>query len=129
MMVNFQAQLEGQGQQSITVGKEVQNTSTTNGTTQTATTTIPYQTFLYFDSSYLSGYASCKTSNSFPNQKFSGSGNASLLTIDFTSNTPVFTPINFTISVSGVRLSNTSSTFASVNVRPPTFNQFILLQN
>ena len=131
MEVNFQASVEGQGSQKIEVKAPVttQGTSTTNGTvTNTSTTT--FQTtdqILYFDSLYLNGYAECKTTNAFPNQKFSGSGEAEFQQLQFVGNTPFLDAFRLPISVSGVRLSNTSSTFTTANVRPPSFNKFRVL--
>lgn len=127
MSVNFQADVEGQGEQSISVDKQVVNTTTTNGTTATATTTIPYREILYFDSIYLNGYAECKTTNAFPNQKFSGSGEAQFQQLNFSGTTPFLDAVSIPISVSGVRLSNTSSTFATADVRPPSVNEFSVL--
>lgn len=127
MEVNFQARVEGQGQQSISVGKQVTNTTTTNGTTTTSTTTIPYRQINYFDSLYLNGYAECQTTNAFPNQKFKGSGEAELQYYIFSGNTPVLNALRVPLSVSGVRLSNTASTFATEIVRPPSVNEFSVL--
>jgi hypothetical protein len=131
MTVNFQADAEGQGQQRIQVRTPVTTlgTSTTNGTvTNTATTT--FQTtreILYFDSLYLNGAAECKTSNAFPNQKFEGAGEAELQYYVFSGNTPVLDAVRIPLSVTGVRLSNTSSTFATAEVRPPSVNEFSVL--
>ena len=127
MEVNFQADVQGQGEQSISVNKQVTDTSTTNGTTTTTTTTIPFREILYFDSLYLNGYAECKTSNAFPNQKFSGSGEAQFQQLVFTGNTPFLDAVSLPISVSGVRLSNTSSTFVTADVQPPSVNEFSVL--
>ena len=131
MTVNFQADAEGQGQRTIRVQTPVTTfgTSTTNGTvTNTSTTT--FQTtreILYFDSLYLNGVAECKTSNSFPNQKFEGAGEAELQYYVFSGNTPVLDAVRIPLSVTGVRLSNTSSTFATSEVRPPSVNEFSVL--
>jgi len=131
MTINFQADAEGQGQQTIQVQTPVTTlgTSTTNGTvTNTATTT--FQTtreILYFDSLYLNGAAECKTSNAFPNQKFEGAGEAELQYYVFSGNTPVLDAVRIPLSVTGVRLSNTSSTFATAEVRPPSVNEFSVL--
>ena len=125
MMVNFQAGSQGQGQWTIDVIKSVLNSSNSTDTGKT----IPYQQVNFFDSLYLNGYADCKTSNSFPNQKFSGSGKAELQILKFNGNIPFLDAVDFPIAVSGVRLSNTASTFTQTAVRPPSFNQFILLSN
>ena len=131
MEVNFQADVQGQGQNSISVQTPVttSGTSTSNGVvTNTSTTT--FQTtgqILYFDSLYLNGVANCKTSNAFPNQKFSGSGEAQFQQLVFTGNTPFLDALSLPISVSGVRLSNTSSAFVTADVRPPWVNEFSTL--
>jgi hypothetical protein len=131
MTINFQADAEGQGQQTIQVQTPVTTfgTSTTNGTvTNTSTTT--FQTtreILYFDSLLLNGAAECKTSNAFPNQKFEGAGEAELQYYVFSGNTPVLDAVRIPLSVTGVRLSNTSSTFATAEVRPPSVNEFSVL--
>ena len=131
MEVNFQADVEGQGQNQIIVSKPITTlgTSTSNGVvTNTSTTTFqPYREYLFFDSLYLSGYANCKTSNAFPNQKFSGSGAAEFQQLVFVGNTPFHDAVSLPISVSGVRLSNASSTFATAQVRPPSQNEFSIL--
>jgi hypothetical protein len=131
MAVNFQADVQGQGQNSISVQTPVTTfgTSTSNGVvTNTSTTTFQTTTqILYFDSLYLNGYAECKVANAFPNQKFSGSGEAEFQQLDFSGATPLLDAVSIPISVSGVRLSNTSSTFATADVRPPSVNEFSVL--
>jgi hypothetical protein len=131
MEVNFQADVQGQGQNSITVQTPVTTfgTSTSNGVvTNTSTTTFQTtEQILYFDSLYLNGYAECKAANAFPNQKFSGSGEAQFQQLNFSGTTPFLDAVSIPISVSGVRLSNTSSTFATADVRPPSVNEFSVL--
>jgi hypothetical protein len=131
MAVNFQADVQGQGQNSISVQTPVTTfgTSTSNGVvTNTATTTFQTtEQILYFDSLYLNGYAECKAANAFPNQKFSGSGEAQFQQLNFSGATPFLDAVSIPISVSGVRLSNTSSTFATADVRPPSVNEFSVL--
>lgn len=131
MSVNFQADVEGQGQNDIIVQKPITTlgTSTSNGVvTNTSTTTFqPYRQYLFFDALYLSGFANCKTSNAFPNQKFSGSGEAEFQQLVFVGNTPFLDAVSLPISLTGVRLSNTASTFATANVRPPSQNEFSIL--
>ena len=131
MEVNFQADVQGQGQNSISVQTPVTTfgTSTSNGVvTNTSTTTFQTtEQILYFDSLYLNGYAECKASNAFPNQKFSGSGEAQFQQINFSGTTPFLDAVSIPISVSGVRLSNTSSTFSTADVRPPSVNEFSVL--
>ena len=125
--VNFQAQVEGQGHQTISVEKQVTNTSTTNGTTTTSTSTIPYREILYFDSLYLNGVAECKASNALPNQKFSGAGEAEFQQLEYSGYTPFLDAFSIPISVTGVRLSNSATTFVSSEVRPPSVNEFSVL--
>ena len=131
MTVNFQADVEGQGQNTIIVQTPVTTlgTSTTNGTvTNTSTTTFqPTREILFFDALYLNGVAECKTSNAFPNQKFTGSGEAEFQQLEFAGNTPFLDSVRLPITVTGVRLSNTASTFATAEVRPPSQNEFSLL--
>lgn len=136
MAVNFQASLPGQGQQDVSVltpvTVSIPNVITENGTTtviETQETTFQEtQRFLYFDSVYVNGFADCKTSNAFPNQKFSGTGEAELQFLDFSSGTPTFVAQSLPLSVTGVRLSNQSSNFATRNVTPPSVNSLSVLQ-
>lgn len=137
MTVNFQADIEGQGQNTI----EVQTPVTTQVTTlvQDPITGVvtPVQTeqtefqvtreILYFDALYLNGAANCKTANAFPNQKFEGDGEAEFQQLAFTGDTPFLDAITMPISVSGVRLSNTATSFNVSNVRPPSVNEFSVL--
>jgi hypothetical protein len=137
MTINFQADAEGQGQNEILVQTPVTTSETTNvinpltgqvtpvQTTQTEF--VPTREILYFDSLYLNGAAECKTSNAFPNQKFEGAGEAELQYYVFSGNTPVLDAVRIPLSVTGVRLSNTSSTFATAEVRPPSVNEFSIL--
>ena len=128
MAVNFQADIEGQGENTISVQSPVTTfeTSTSNGVVTTTSTTTFQNTgqIRYFDALYLNGAANCKTSNAFPNQKFSGSGEAQFQQVVFPGTTPFLDAVSIPISVSGVRLSNTSSTFATADVRPPSVNKF-----
>lgn len=131
MTVNFQADVQGQGEQTILVQTPVTTfgTSTTNGTvTNTEETT--FQTtreILYFDSLYLNGSANCKTSNAFPNQKFEGTGEAEFQQLVFTGDTPFLDAVSLPISVTGVRLSNTATAFNTSDVRSPSVNEFSVL--
>lgn len=137
MTVNFQADVEGQGQNTITVQTPVTTTETTNVINPATGQVTPVQTsqtefvatreILFFDALYLNGVAECKTSNAFPNQKFSGSGEAEFQQLEFAGNTPFLDAVRLPISISGVRLSNTSSTFATAEVRPPSQNEFSVL--
>lgn len=137
MTVNFQADAEGQGQQTIQVESPVTTQVTTQVINPITGVVTPVQTqqtefqvtreILYFDSLYLNGAAECKTSNSFPNQKFEGAGEAELQYYVFSGNTPVLDAVRIPLSVTGVRLSNTSSTFATAEVRPPSVNEFSVL--
>jgi hypothetical protein len=137
MTVNFQAGAQGQGEQTIEVQTPVTTSETTNvinpltgqvtpvQTTQTQF--IPTRQIIYFDALYINGVAECKTSNAFPNQKFQGTGEAEFQQLVFSGATPFFDAIRFDISVTGVRLSNTASAFATTDVRPPSVNAFSVL--
>jgi hypothetical protein len=109
MTVNFQADAQGQDQNNFI------NTNITTGEVVRGS---------YFDSLYLNGFANCKTSNSFPNQKFEGGGEAELQLLNFSGITPFLDATNFPISITGVRLSNTASSFNVSNVQPPSVNQY-----
>jgi hypothetical protein len=135
--INFQANAPGQGEQTI----EVQTPVTTQVTTQVIDpitgVVTPVQTeqtefqvtrqILYFDSLYINGAANCKTSNDFPNQKFEGSGEAEFQCLIFTGDTPFLDAVTMPISVSGVRVSNSSQSFNISNVSPPSVNEFSVL--
>lgn len=127
MTITFQGAAQGQGNGSVSVGKEVENTTTSNGTTTTTTTTIPYRQISYFDSLYLNGYSVCKTSNSFPNQKFQGSGRAEFQHLVFGGDTPFLDAVQIPVSVSGVRLSNTASSFNTTPIQPPSVTEVSVL--
>jgi hypothetical protein len=130
MTVNFQGDVEGQGQNSVIVQERVLISSLTNPVTGLQDDVFAFQPtrqYQFFDSLYLNGVADCKTSNAFPNQKFSGSGKAEFQQLVFVGNTPFLDAVSLPISVTGVRLSNTSSTFATAEVRPPSQNEFSLL--
>jgi hypothetical protein len=142
MSVTFQADAEGQGEQTydvstiVDLGDLITITTTVNpdGTVVTEETVTPQReitpesTITYFDALYLNGSVNCRTSNSFPNQKFSGSGEAQFQHLDTTSgNTPILDAVTIPISVSGVRLSNTASSFNTAEVRPPSVNQVTIL--
>ena len=124
--VQFQASSEGQGQQSFTYSEGSTTIVTTlpfYGETQTTTVSGDSVTYSYFDSSFCSGQATCKTKNDFPNQKFSGIGTTDFknLVADGTANAPFVSPTTYKdVTVTGVRLSNTATAFASVEVRPPS---------
>jgi hypothetical protein len=109
MTVNFQADAEGQGQ---------------NNFVNTNITTDEEVEVSYFDSLYLNGFANCKTSNAFPNQKFEGDGEAEFQFLNFGGIAPSLNNVNFPISITGVRLSNTASSFNVSNVQPPSVNQY-----
>jgi len=103
MTVNFQADAEGQGEQTMII----------------ATT----KTIEYFDVKTIQGFANCKTSNAFPNQKLKGQGQAIVEQLEFGNGN--FDPFvkksePIALSVSGVRLSNVSSSFITTDVRPPS---------
>ena len=131
MTITFQAGASGQGQQEILVQTAIttNGTSTTNGTVTNTSQTqfLPTRQILYFDSLYLSGYANCNTSNAFPNQKFSGSGEAEFQFLVFTGNTPFLDAEKIPLTVTGVRLSNTASSFNTSTVQAPSVNEFSVL--
>jgi hypothetical protein len=142
MAVTFQADAQGQGEQEFEVstivdlGDLIETTTTVNpdGTVVTTETVTPQReitpqaSIIYFDSIYLNGFANCKTSNSFPNQKFSGNGEAEFqYLITNLGNAPIFDAVIIPISVSGVRLSNTASNFNTSEVRPPSVNEVTIL--
>ena len=130
MTVNFQGDVETQGQNSVIVQERVLISSVRDPVTGFVNDDFAFQPtrqYQFFDSLYLNGVAECKTSNAFPNQKFSGSGEAEFQQLVFVGNTPFLDAVRLPISVSGVRLSNTSSTFATADVRPPSQNEFSLL--
>lgn len=116
MVVSFQSDAEGQGE----LNYEIANAAGT-----------PEQEVYYFDGLYINGYADCKTSNAFPNQKFSGNGKAQFQFLDFYTDIapllPVLSQEQIDITITGVRLSNTASTFTRQDVRPPSVNQFSVL--
>ena len=109
MTINFQSNSQGLGETTY---------SSTNATTSTETT------FIFFDSRSLTGFANCQTSNSFPNQKFSGSGKAEFQQLIFTSNAPQIDYSDIDVSVTGVRLSNTATAFNTATLRPPSYLQY-----
>ena len=112
MTVMFQADFQQQGQQEDIFVSEV----IVGNTNQ--------REINYFDSVYLSGAANCRTSNAFPNQKFEGDGEAEMQNLLFPGGgTPIVNAIAFPISVSGVRLSNTTSNFFVSDVQAPSVNR------
>jgi hypothetical protein len=142
MAVTFQADAQGQGEQEFEVstivdlGDLIETTTTVNpdGTVVTTETVTPNReitpqaSIIYFDSFYLNGFANCKTSNSFPNQKFSGNGEADFqYLITNLGNAPIFDAVTIPISISGIRLSNTASNFNTSEVRPPSVNEVTIL--
>lgn len=116
--VHFQASLVGQGQQTQTY-REI--TTDTDPLTDSRTTRS--STYQYFDSSFCTGQATCKTKNDFPNQKFSGTGKTDFkkLVSDGSANSPFVSATTYKdVTVTGVRLSNAATAFSSVDVRPPS---------
>lgn len=112
MTVMFQADFQQQGQQEDIFVSEV------------IVGNINQREINYFDSVYLSGAANCRTSNAFPNQKFEGDGEAEMQNLLFPGGgTPIVNAIAFPISVSGVRLSNTTSNFFVSDVQAPSVNR------
>lgn len=116
MSINFQADSQGQGQQ------EFEQVNATVNRNPGYTLQVSY-----FDSLYLNGAANCKTSNAFPNQKFEGSGEVELQYLNFFDDTlgyPLLESVSVPISITGVRISNTTSTFFVSAVRPPSVNHY-----
>ena len=137
MTVNFQANSPGQGQQEIQVQTPVTTQVTTLVENPITGIVTPVQTeetefqvtreIYYFDSLYLNGAANCKTSNSFPNQKFEGTGEAELQLLVFTGNTPFLDAVTLPVAITGVRLSSIATSFNVLPVRPPSVNEFSVL--
>jgi hypothetical protein len=128
MMINFEAESQGQGSQTYTLSRQV--VSTANATVQsvgngtlTSAVTLTTSSGVYYDSRYFSGFAECKTSNAFPNQKFQGKGEATSRILDFKTNVPNVLFLDVPITMTGVRLSNTASAFATRNVRRPSVSR------
>jgi len=118
--IHFQASSVGQGQQSQTYSEITQDV-----TPLTNSKTTKSSTYQYFDSSFCTGQATCKTKNDFPNQKFSGTGKTDFkkLVSEGNANFPFVSDTSYKdVTISGVRLSNTATGFNSVNVRPPSVN-------
>lgn len=144
MSVSFQADSAGQGEQSRTLstivdlGDQVETTTTINpdGTVVVVESITPQRSvepsreISYFDTFYLNGFANCKTSNAFPNQKFKGNGEIVAQELDFNqgnSDPQVVTAPPLKISIQGVRLSDTASSFNTESVRPPSITSVTTL--
>jgi hypothetical protein len=132
MTVTYQAQSAGQGNGNIVLSRRYVSTTTTNGTTTTTQETLPIKTVNYYDSKTINGFANCKTSNVFPNQKFKGSGEAVVQELNFTeSNSDPFVqtigPLK--VSLTGVRLSNTASSFNTMSIVSPSVSNTATLTN
>lgn len=132
MELTFQAEAKGQGNGTIVVSRRYTSSSTTNGTTTTTQTTLPVSTVAYYDSKTMNGYAQCKTSNAFPNQKLKGKGEVVVQELDFNSgnsNPEVSTSEPIGISVTGVRLSNTAGSFKTETITAPSVVNTTILTN
>ena len=144
MSVSLQANSAGQGEQSRTLstivdlGDQVETTTTINpdGTVVVVESITPQRSvepsreISYFDTFYLNGFANCKTSNAFPNQKFKGNGEIVAQELDFNqgnSDPQVVTAPPLKISIQGVRLSDTASSFNTESVRPPSITSVTTL--
>ena len=144
MSVFLQANSAGQGEQSRTLstivdlGDQVETTTTISSTgTVVVVESItpqrsvePSREISYFDTFYLNGFANCKTSNAFPNQKFKGNGEIVAQELDFNqgnSDPQVVTAPPLKISIQGVRLSDTASFFNTERVRPPSITSVTTL--
>ena len=132
MTIAFQAQASGQGSGTIEITRRYTSTTTTNGTSTTTQETLPVRTINYYDSKTINGFANCKTSNAFPNQKFKGSGEVFVQELNFNNgNSDPFVqnagPLN--VSVTGLRLSNTASSFNTSSIVAPSVVNTTLLTN
>ncbi len=126
--VTFQASAAGQGQRSFFTNQRILE-KTFEGTAEQTESwiTLPDLQTTFFDSLYCNGVATCKTSNDFPNQKFSGSGNSEFQSLQFVGNSPFLDAEKKNISVSGVRVSNSATQFATTTVTPPSVNEYTVL--
>jgi hypothetical protein len=104
----------------------------------------------YFDAFYINGAAICQVSNDYPNQTFKGEGQINLNFLNFDGSKPISQGNDQTltesggsasnptysnrvgynkyfkqINVTGVRVSNTASTFATATIVPPSINQYL----
>jgi hypothetical protein len=132
LTVTFQAGAQGQGENEYSIEKQVVNTenatiSISGNSTLADITTLPFKTVTYFDSLYLNGFADCITSNSFPNQKFEGTGEAQFQHLIFTGDTPFLDAVDIPVYVTGIRLSNQATSFNVLPVRPPSVNEVSVL--
>jgi hypothetical protein len=137
LTVNFQADAEGQGERVIKVKEGVSGQQAlptygpdgniTGYVSVDVTSYLDTKEIYYYDALYLNGFADCKTSNAFPNQKFKGSGQAEFQQLIFTGDTPFLDAVPLPISITGVRLSDTAVSFNSSEVRPPSVNEFSVL--
>ena len=122
MTVNFQADSQQQGQQQVILKDQVISGFDARGNPiyQIVDTSI----INYFDALYFDGFANCKTSNAFPNQKFEGTGEAEFqMLVTNIGDTPFLDAVSMPITVTGVRLSNTATSFNVSDVRQPSVNQ------
>jgi hypothetical protein len=124
MTVNFQADSQQQGQRDVTLQDLVVTSKDASGLE--IYSVVDTGIINYFDSLYLNGFANCKTSNSFPTQKFEGTGEVKSLKLNFNGNTPFEEFVTFPITVTGVRLSNTATSFNVSDVRPPSVNEITI---
>jgi hypothetical protein len=131
LTVTFQASAAGQGNGTINVNARYTSTNTSNGTTTTTQETLPVKTLNYVDSKSINGFVNCSTSNAFPNQKFQGSGNATLQQLDFAGGNadPTVQSIPVPVTVTGVRLSNVASSFSTTPVTNPSVITTTILTN
>lgn len=131
MTVTFQASAAGMGNGTFSILQRYGNATSGNATSGNITT-LTRQQFSYFDSRTINGYADCSTSNAFPNQKFSGNGQLQGQYLEFYggNSAPAVQPIGpLNISVTGVRLSSTSSNFRTTNVISPYVTTNSILTN
>jgi hypothetical protein len=132
MNITFQAAAGGRGEGTIDIDVRYTTTSTANGTATTSEEVLPLKTVKYFDSNTINGYAICKTKNAFPNQKFQGSGKAVVEQLNFGAGNydpflETIGPVN--LSVTGVRLSDTSSSYNVSTITSPSVTTTTILVN
>jgi hypothetical protein len=131
LTVTFQAGAPNQANGTINVTQRYPSTTTTANGTTTTQQVLTVKAISYVDSKSLNGIAECSTSNAFPNQKFQGSGTATLQQLDFAGGNadPTVQSIPVPVSVTGVRLSNVASSFSTTQVTNPSVITTTILTN
>jgi len=120
---NLATPLPGLGSTSSSTTPSTSSTTTSGTTTSTTEGLITtVATTNYFDSLYSTGSFTAKLQNAYPNQKFSGSGTMQFTKVDFSLPVPQLSTQTVPISVSGVRTSDSTSTFIAKTVQAPYAN-------